>query len=229
MVIEREYHALRRAAGPALLLQGARRREPAQDHRRARQPGIERPGAGGAARAEGADGVPSPGGAEGAGPGPPTARRQFPLVVARSGRAGGAQPPDRDPRRDRDARRRYRDRRLGPARARQFPARAGPRRRSRYRRRASDAWDRRVRDNFLLADGRLKEIPASRKKRWVILRFLVEQFEADRRYPEGELNEILKRHHWDSATLRREMIGYRMMARDHGVYWRLPEDAWLPA
>ncbi|HLZ66264.1 MAG TPA: metalloregulator ArsR/SmtB family transcription factor [Aliidongia sp.] len=93
----------------------------------------------------------------------------------------------------------------------------------------TDAWDRRVRDNFLLADGRLKEIPASRKKRWVILRFLVEQFEADRRYPEGELNEILKRHHWDSATLRREMIGYRMMARDHGVYWRLPEDAWLPA
>jgi hypothetical protein len=93
----------------------------------------------------------------------------------------------------------------------------------------TDAWDRRVRDNFLLADGRLKEIPASRKKRWVILRFLVEQFEPDRRYPEAELNEILKRHHWDSATLRREMVGYRMMARDHGIYWRLAEDAWLPA
>jgi hypothetical protein len=91
------------------------------------------------------------------------------------------------------------------------------------------AWDRRVRENFLGPDGRLKEIPASRKKRWVILRFLTEQFAPDRQYPEAELNEILKRHHWDSATLRREMVGYRMMARDHGIYWRLPEGEWLPA
>jgi len=94
---------------------------------------------------------------------------------------------------------------------------------------APDAWDRRVLGNFLLPDGRLKEIPASRKKRWVVLRFLVEQFEADRRYPEADLNGILKRHHEDSATLRRELIGYRMMARDHGVYWRLPEAEWQPA
>jgi len=94
---------------------------------------------------------------------------------------------------------------------------------------ARDAWDRRVLDNFLLADGRLKEIPASRKKRWVILRFLAEQFIKDQRYAEAELNAILKRHHEDSATLRRELIGYRMMAREQGVYWRLPEEAWLPA
>lgn len=92
-----------------------------------------------------------------------------------------------------------------------------------------DAWDRRVLANFLGGDGRLKEIPASRKKRWVILRFLADKFEPGRRYPEAALNEILKRHHDDSATLRREMIGYRMMARDHGVYWRLPEAEWRPA
>jgi hypothetical protein len=94
---------------------------------------------------------------------------------------------------------------------------------------AADAWDRRVLENFLAPDERLKEIPASRKKRWVILRFLTSKFAPGRRYPEAELNEILKRHHWDSATLRREMIGYRMMARDHGVYWRLPDSDWLPA
>jgi hypothetical protein len=92
-----------------------------------------------------------------------------------------------------------------------------------------DAWDRRVLENFLAPDGRLKEIPASRKKRWIVLRFLTLKFEADRRYPEAELNDILKRHHWDCATLRREMIGYRMMARDHGIYWRLPEAGWQPA
>jgi hypothetical protein len=94
---------------------------------------------------------------------------------------------------------------------------------------APDAWDRRVLENFLAPDGRLKEIPASRKKRWVVLRFLVDQFETDRRYPEAALNEILKRHHEDCATLRREMIGYRMMARDHGIYWRLPETEWQAA
>jgi hypothetical protein len=93
----------------------------------------------------------------------------------------------------------------------------------------ADGWDRRVRSNFLLPDGRLKEIPASRKKRHVILRFLTGQFEPGRDYPEAEVNEILKRHHPDSATLRREMIGYRMMARDHGVYRRLPEADWQPA
>jgi len=93
----------------------------------------------------------------------------------------------------------------------------------------ADAWDRRVLANFLLADGRLKEIPASRRKRWVVLRFLAERFELDRRYPEAAVNEILQHHHPDSATLRRELIGYRMMARDHGVYWRLPAADWLPA
>ena len=94
---------------------------------------------------------------------------------------------------------------------------------------ALDAWDRRVLDNFLGPDGRLKEIPASRKKRWVILRFLTERFATDQRYAEAELNEILKRYHEDSATLRRELVGYRMMARDRGVYWRLAEGEWLPA
>jgi len=46
------------------------------------------------------------------------------------------------------------------------------------------------------------------------------------RYPERAVNETLQRHHWDSATLRRELIGAGMMARDAGVYWRLPEAEW---
>jgi hypothetical protein len=52
-------------------------------------------------------------------------------------------------------------------------------------------------------------------------------FEADRRYPEAEVNAIIQEKHWDSATLRREMIGHRMLARDNGVYWRLPEAGWI--
>jgi hypothetical protein len=80
---------------------------------------------------------------------------------------------------------------------------------------------------YVDASGALINIPATRSKRWVILKWLVELFEEDRRYPEKELNAFLLKRHWDSATLRREMIGYRMMAREGGVYWRLPREQWV--
>lgn len=86
----------------------------------------------------------------------------------------------------------------------------------------ADAYDRKVLGTFLDGD-RLTKVPDVRKKRDVILRWLVERFELDRRYPEPELNEIIKRHHPDTATLRRELIGARLMARENGVYWRTPE------
>lgn len=89
---------------------------------------------------------------------------------------------------------------------------------------AADAWERKVLGTFL--DGeRLTKIPDVRKKRDVILRWLAERFEHGRRYPEPALNEIIKRHHPDTATLRRELVGARLMARENGVYWRLQEPA----
>jgi DNA-binding transcriptional ArsR family regulator len=88
-------------------------------------------------------------------------------------------------------------------------------------------WQARVVETFVAADGKLKSIPASRKKRWAILAWLVRQFDEDRRYPEKDLNAKLLERHWDSATLRREFIGYRMMARERGTYWRLPESGWV--
>ena len=89
-----------------------------------------------------------------------------------------------------------------------------------------ETWESRVLAAFVGPDGALKTIPASRRKRWVILKWLVERFEADRRYREAEVNESLQRAHWDCATLRRELIGARMMDREAGVYWRLPESQW---
>ena len=83
--------------------------------------------------------------------------------------------------------------------------------------------------NYLERDGRLSQIPATRKKRRVILAWLAQHFDPDRRYHEAEVNQILQTRHWDSATLRRELVGYRMLAREQGVYWRLPEDQWLRA
>ena len=86
--------------------------------------------------------------------------------------------------------------------------------------------DSRVLSVFLDAESRIKSIPASRRKRYVILKWLVRKFEEGRRYPEAQINETIQLHHWDSATLRRELIGHRMMAREKSVYWRLPEGDW---
>jgi DNA-binding transcriptional ArsR family regulator len=92
--------------------------------------------------------------------------------------------------------------------------------------RRADDWEAKVLRSFVDAEGRLKTIPASRKKRGAILRWLMRHFRADRRYSEKEVNAAIQMHHWDSATLRRELIGHRMLARKDRVYWRLPEAEW---
>jgi len=82
-----------------------------------------------------------------------------------------------------------------------------------------ESWERKVLETFL--DGeRIIQLPARWKKRMVILRWLVEEFERDRRYAQAELNAILARHHPDVATIRREFIVYGLMDRENGVYWR---------
>ena len=90
----------------------------------------------------------------------------------------------------------------------------------------AESWEAKVLSGFVDEAGKLKVMPASRRKRAVILSWLMGRFEEGRRYPEAEVNEIIQAVHWDSATLRREMIGHRMLARENGVYWRLPEDGW---
>jgi len=65
---------------------------------------------------------------------------------------------------------------------------------------------------------RLRQIPASRKKRVIVLRRLLERFDRDRSYPESEVNEMLRVAHDDVATLRRELVDYGFMVRDRGIY-----------
>lgn len=67
-------------------------------------------------------------------------------------------------------------------------------------------------------DGRLRQIPAQRKKRVVVLRHLLERFVPDRDYPEREVNDLLRPAHDDVATLRRELVDYGFMTRDKGIY-----------
>jgi len=69
----------------------------------------------------------------------------------------------------------------------------------------------------------LKEIPASRKKREVVLHWLAEQFVVGVHYPEKQVNAIIQRHHPDASALRRELVDGRWMQREDGIYWRTPE------
>ena len=82
------------------------------------------------------------------------------------------------------------------------------------------AYDRKILNDFLLPDGRLKLVPAQRKKRETVLRHVIKAFESGRRYNEKQVNEILTRFHKDIATLRRELIVYKMLERESGEYWR---------
>jgi hypothetical protein len=82
-------------------------------------------------------------------------------------------------------------------------------------------YDRKVLNDFLLPDGSLKKIPAQQKKLLVVLRHLLNGFEPGRTYPEKEVNAILARVHPDTASLRRAMIEYKLMAREGGKYWRV--------
>lgn len=86
----------------------------------------------------------------------------------------------------------------------------------------NDAWENRILAIYL--DGeQIKEIPLKRKKRLVVLTWLVKKFEMDRRYHELELNALLKVYNPDVASLRRYMVEEKLMARDkENMYWRLP-------
>ena len=82
------------------------------------------------------------------------------------------------------------------------------------------SWEDKVLSTFVI-DDRLTQIPARFKKRQVILRWLADKFEFDRRYAEREVNEIIQRHHPDYASLRRYMIESKLMQREKGIYWLL--------
>jgi len=84
-----------------------------------------------------------------------------------------------------------------------------------------DAYDRKVVADFSRRDGRLKDIPAQRKKREAVMRHILAGLQPDKRYSEKQVNAIIERFHQDTATLRRELVGYGWLKRESGIYWRV--------
>ena len=81
-----------------------------------------------------------------------------------------------------------------------------------------EQYRQRVLDSFL-EYGRLKTIPAQRKKKRIILEEIRKCFEPGRIYSEQEVNEIILRFHDDFCTLRRDMISEKLLDQDRKGYW----------
>jgi hypothetical protein len=71
-----------------------------------------------------------------------------------------------------------------------------------------------------LPEGVLVQIPAAQGKRRIVLDHVARIFEAGVRYPEREVNAMLRAFHPDYASLRRYLVDEGFLSRDGGVYWR---------
>ncbi len=85
-----------------------------------------------------------------------------------------------------------------------------------------DLFESKVMKAFIDSEGRITAFPAQEKKFLVLLRYVLKAFEPGQRYPEKEVNEILKRYNEDTASLRRGLVEYKLMQREGGggAYWR---------
>ena len=71
-----------------------------------------------------------------------------------------------------------------------------------------------------MPNGRLEQMPAKRSRRLVVLDHVARVFEPGRRYPEREVNDVLRAFCADYAALRRYLVDEGFLDREDGVYWR---------
>ncbi len=71
-----------------------------------------------------------------------------------------------------------------------------------------------------LRDGRLVRLPSARGKRRVVLDHVARVFEPGVRYPEREVDALLRVFWDDHAALRRYLVDEEFLSREGGVYWR---------
>ncbi|AND39141.1 metalloregulator ArsR/SmtB family transcription factor [Cytobacillus oceanisediminis] len=81
-------------------------------------------------------------------------------------------------------------------------------------------------ENFFTKEGKLKNIPAQRKKRLMVFEHLIKGLKMGKKYEEKELNEYIQQYHEDYATIRREFIINHYMYRENGIYELNPPEMW---
>ncbi len=81
--------------------------------------------------------------------------------------------------------------------------------------------------NFLNERKQVKSWPSKPGVKMLVLRYLIEQFEWDKKYSEQEVYSLLNEFHTfeDPALLRRELYMKQFMDRvaDGSAYWRMPK------
>ena len=70
-------------------------------------------------------------------------------------------------------------------------------------------------------DGRITSLPVARRKRRLLLEHVASVFEPGVRYPEREVNVLMRAWHPDYAMLRRYLIDAALLDRADGFYWRI--------
>ena len=66
--------------------------------------------------------------------------------------------------------------------------------------------------------GKLKSIPAQRKKQRICLEEIARTFEADKEYEEKSVNQIILQYHEDYCRIRRGLIEEGIMERKGNTY-----------
>ena len=70
-------------------------------------------------------------------------------------------------------------------------------------------------------DGRITGLPAQATKRRLLLEHVAALFEPGVRYPEREVDAMMRAWHPDYAMLRRHLVDAALLAREAGEYWRI--------
>jgi len=65
---------------------------------------------------------------------------------------------------------------------------------------------------------KLKSIPVQQKKRKIVLEKIAKKFELGKEYSEREVNIIIADFHDDFCTIRREMVAFKILEREHSIY-----------
>lgn len=81
-------------------------------------------------------------------------------------------------------------------------------------------------ENFFTKEGKLKNIPAQRKKKLYVFEHIIRGLKMGEKYEEKQINEYIKQFHEDYATIRREFIINQYMYRENGIYELNPEELW---
>ena len=67
---------------------------------------------------------------------------------------------------------------------------------------------------------KLKRLPTNAKERVVILKWMANHFEINKKYSESRVNDIILHHYGRQEMMRRYLLDGRYLKRTGGIYWR---------